>query len=154
MVRTIFLCLSIILSFHFSFAAMDPNSKALDRFFAATDMNRMMDATILKLVAGQMQQNPSLKPVEADFIAFFREHLSFKVLEKDFRRMYAEKFTEQEINEITTFYLSSAGKKVASLVPEMTTEAIALGNNKIKADLPAFLEKIKPKLAKPAKPTK
>jgi len=47
----------------------------------------------------------------------------------------AEQFTEEELKDITRFYQTPSGKKMARLTPELTAKGAMLGQQEVQAHL-------------------
>lgn len=60
--------------------------------------------------------------------------------------LYAKYFTVEEMNDMTAFYQTPAGQKSISVLPQLTVEAMQLGDQWAKAALPEVLQGIKKRL--------
>ena len=57
---------------------------------------------------------------------FFNKYLPADRFREQFAHMYAQLFTEDELNQLIKFYNSPLGKKVASKVPEVLQKAMLM----------------------------
>lgn len=103
----------------------------MDRVLEITHMDQVMDKTTEAVFSAQVQQIPELKNAETEILAFLRKYLSFKALEKDIRLLYADKFSEQELQELADFYESPVGKKSLEVMPTIATESMQIAQRKM-----------------------
>lgn len=104
--------------------------------FEELDMAEMIDQTIDMIVDAQIQQNPGIAVFEDIMRSFFRKHMSWEKLKDSYARIYAEAFTEEELNEITAFYRTEVGKKTMRLTPVLMQKGMALGEQVVFDNLP------------------
>ncbi|WP_412972158.1 DUF2059 domain-containing protein [Glaciecola sp. MF2-115] len=66
--------------------------------------------------------------VHKDYLAklsdLFKAELSFEIMREEFKRIYRQNFTEQEIEEILAFYRSPAGQSVLRTMPVVMQESM------------------------------
>ena len=95
--------------------------------------------TMLKL---QTEQNAELKPFEDVMRTFFNRYMSWDALKNDYARLYADAFTEAELRQLTTFYRSPVGQKVATVTPQLMSRASEMGQRAVQAHLPELQQMI------------
>jgi hypothetical protein len=86
-------------------------------------------------MADQIAENPALAELKPVMKAFFDKHMSWAALKTEMAQLYAEQFTEEELQDITKFYQSPAGKKMARLTPDLVAKGAGLGQARIQAHL-------------------
>lgn len=64
--------------------------------------------------------------------------MSYESMKDDLAKIYAEEFTEQELKDITKFYLTPAGKKVNQKMAALMQKGVVLGQNRMQAHLAEF----------------
>lgn len=74
--------------------------------------------------------------------AFLTKYMGFEVIRPALAEAYAQKFTEAELRELTKFYQSPVGKKMAALLPEMMQTGGEIGQRLVKEHLPELQEAI------------
>lgn len=151
LISVIYLLAALTMHSTLANAAIDRDPSSIDKLFAAIDMEQSTDDTIRKTVELQMNQNPKLKPYENELLAFSRKHGSFKANEKALRSLYLKYFTDQEIQDMTAFYLTPTGKKTIAVLPEVTAEAFNIGLENALADMPNFEKELAKKKSQSAK---
>src|SRR5690606_29080771 len=61
--------------------------------------------------------------------AFIGKYFSYEVLKPQLAKMYADEFTEKELNELTVFYSSETGKKFVGKTSYLMQKGMALGRD-------------------------
>lgn len=104
------------------------------KMFQAMKFDEQMDLMVDNMLKLQMRNNPHRDVLEPVMRDFFHKHISYAALKDDLARMYLDIFTPAEIDEITRFYLSPAGKKLAGGSGELRQRAAELGQRKVQAN--------------------
>ena len=65
--------------------------------------------------------------------AFFEKYCNWEVIKPGICKMYAQEFTESEMNKLTTFYKTPLGIKLNSVQPILFAKAAALGQQTVAA---------------------
>ena len=97
----------------------------------AMQLPAQLKQTLNGLVEMQMRSNPQLVPYKSIFIDFFNKYMSFEALKKGYADIYLDSFSVAEIKEITAFYKSPIGRKMASRNAELTLRGAALGQKTV-----------------------
>lgn len=105
-------------------------------------LDQLMSDTIDSMLVVQMRQNPSLQPYEAVMKRFFSRYLSGASLREDFADMYEEAFTEEELNTLVEFYRTPIGEKTLKLMPTLTAQGAALGEQRVRENAHVLQEMI------------
>lgn len=75
----------------------------------------------------QLQANPGLIRYRQTFLDFYDQYVKWEDVKGRFAQVYAEHFTEAEINEITEFYRTDVGQKVALKTTKLMEDGMKLG---------------------------
>ena len=97
-------------------------------------------ASMDQAVRSASAQTPELRPV---FQEFFERHLGWDAMRDDYAAIYAARFTEAELREMTAFFETPTGRKLAEATPELALEAMALGERVVtdnRAELIGMIE--------------
>ena len=97
----------------------------------AMQLPAQLKQTLNGLVEMQMRSNPQLVPYKSIFIDFFNKYMSFEALKEGYADIYLDSFSVAEIKEITAFYKSPIGRKMASRNAELTLRGAALGQKTV-----------------------
>ena len=65
--------------------------------------------------------------LKKEMFSFFSEVMTYEKMEPEMIKNYSESFTAEEMRELTSFYLTPVGKKSIKLIPELTTQGMAWG---------------------------
>jgi len=105
--------------------------------------DELFTGSMQQMIDVQIQRRPHLSPFRADFEDFFGRYMSWPSLEPDVTKMLTQKFTEQELREIATFYRTPAGHKALE-IPRLLKQGAELGARRAqghKAELEQLLTK-------------
>jgi len=105
--------------------------KAAQDLLVAAQMDQIFSKTIDEALDMQIKQAPQLADLRDVMKAFFVKYMSWDAMKDDLAKSYADAFTEQELKEITKFYRTPAGKKMALMTPDLMTREANLGQQKV-----------------------
>lgn len=119
----------------------DPASEAAaKKLLEVSDMEAMMQKSMEGSLDAQLQQFAQLgiseagqKKIREALRTFLSETLKWEELEGEFVRLYAEAFTAEELEEITAFYQTPAGKKALTVTPDLMAKGMLMGQKQIEA---------------------
>ena len=94
----------------------------VETLFKLTQMEKKVDQSIDSILELQMSQNPALSVHEAEMRAFFEKYIGWAALKNDITAMYLRTFSEDELKKINDFYITPAGQKVISVLPELVQQ--------------------------------
>lgn len=117
-------------------AAAQPEPSASHMAAAVELLESMNIADALQLSINtmlevQMQANPDMRQLEDVMREFFAKYMSWESLKDGYARIYANTFTENELRQITTFYRTPVGQKVARSMPQLMAEGAKLGERAV-----------------------
>ena len=94
----------------------------VETLFRLTQMEKKIQESVDSVVQLQLRQNPQLLTHEKTIHEFFTKHIGWNALKNELTDMYMRKFTEKELQEINAFYITPAGQKVITVLPELVQE--------------------------------
>jgi hypothetical protein len=94
----------------------------VETLFKLTQMEKKIQESVDSVVQLQIRQNPQLMLHEKTIHKFFNKHIGWTALKDEITDMYMRKFTEKELEEINGFYITPAGQKVITVLPELVQE--------------------------------
>lgn len=124
--------------------------RQVEVLFRLTQMENKIQESVDSVLQLQMRQNPQLVQHEQTMYAFFNKYIGWMALKDDLAAMYMRKFTEEELKEINAFYITPAGQKVITVLPELVQERNQLAMNRLQQNI-AELQKIVGEQKKQAK---
>jgi hypothetical protein len=97
-----------------------------------------------------LQQNPNLAKDLSEVSADIKTELAVRVaeLQEEAAKVYASKFTEQELKEIVAFYRTPVGKKVVNEDPKILDQTLAMADQWLKKLETEVLSKIRAQMKK------
>ncbi len=85
----------------------------------------------MQAVLNQKLQNPMFASCRDTVKAFLEKYVSYNVMKKEMAELYLAEFTVAEINEITAFYSTPIGKKLARKQSVLAVAGTKLGERKV-----------------------
>lgn len=110
--------------------------KAVESLFNLMDMESLLNQSVDKMLALQVQQNPAIAPYQAQMKAFLNKYMSWASLKDDMSKLYMEAFSESELNELNKFYQTPLGKKTVQKMPLLMTRGAEIGQKRVQEHLP------------------
>ena len=104
------------------YAGNDSHRDQVETLFRLTQMEKKISESVNNVVQLQLRQNPQLARHEKTMYDFFERHIGWGALKEDIADMYMRKFSEKELQEINAFYITPAGQKVITVLPELVKE--------------------------------
>jgi len=128
-------------------AQIDESHKAaVKEMFAATEMSDTFGKTMDSIMDMQMRQAPQMEEVRDVMRDFLQKYMSWEALENEMVMMYAEAFTESEIEKMTEFYMTPVGKKSLRLMPELMAKSGEIAQRRVQAHMPELTRAIQEKM--------
>jgi uncharacterized protein len=109
-------------------AADNGAAKSAEKLFNVMNM----DSTFDKMMQQMADQRPEMSAAEKDaVIKFFNKYMSYEILKPDLITMYAEVFSEEELNDMIAFYKTPTGQKTISALPVLSQKSGQLAMERI-----------------------
>jgi hypothetical protein len=94
----------------------------VETLFRLTQMEKKIQESVDSVVQLQLRQNPQLAQHEKTMHEFFTRYIGWNALKDELADMYMHKFSEKELTDINAFYITPAGQKVITVLPELVQE--------------------------------
>lgn len=140
--------MGLSLAFSLPARASDEQVKAIREMFQAMEIEKTVNETLgatAAMLAAQTENPVKAKPLMEKFI---QETIGFKAVEADMIKLYQTNFSLAEVQEITKFYKTPAGKKLAGKQSELFKEGAEIGQAKLLAkqeELQKIIEQVNKK---------
>ncbi len=125
-------------------AASDPAAvKAAEELFEVIDMRTSYSRAVDMMVEQQIAANPQISIFRDTMKKFFFKYMGWDSVKGEMVDIYCKHFTAAEIGEITAFNKTPTGRKAARLMPELTTQGMAIAQRRVNenmAELQAMME--------------
>ena len=99
----------------------------------AMRMPDQVAASIATVVATQTRQNPDLPGLGEVLREFLSRYVTWDAMKDEYAELYAGAFTEEELREMTAFYRTPAGQKLARSTAQLTRLGAELGERTMRA---------------------
>ena len=109
--------------------------QAVEQLFVLTAMQQKIDESVTTVLALQIAQNPELKSHQQAVSEFLERNIGWDSLREPLTHMYMEEFTEQELNEMNTFYSSPTGRKVIERLPVLVQMRNQLASQRLQENI-------------------
>ena len=117
-----------------------PHYKAAEELMLSMNMEESINENISQMVDMQTKGNPMLANKKEAFKTFMLKYMSWKAIGSEYLKMYMDEFTEAELKDMTAFYKTETGKKMAAKQNVITLKAAQLGQEKIEAQMPELMK--------------
>jgi len=119
------------------------NYKAAEELMTALNMDKTVDEGVAQMMDLQIKSNPMLESKRDVFLSFMKKYVSWAALREDYIQIYTSEFTEAELKDLTVFYRTPTGKKVASKQNVIMMKGAQLGQERVQAHLSELQEMMK-----------
>lgn len=118
-----------------SSAETDSHRQAVEKLFELTHMQQKIEISVGNVLALQLQQSPALREHEDLLTQFLEKNIGWTGMKDNLITMYMTAFTEQELNEINTFYATPAGQKMIQRLPELIQQRDRLAMQRMQENM-------------------
>ncbi len=116
-------------------APEDSRFNAAMNLLEAMDMRVNLARTVEQVTYAEVEKSPELVPFRAVMLEFMNKYMGFDNLKSDLAKIYADAFTQAELEELARFYRTPVGRKVLQKMPELTVLGARLGEQKVEDNL-------------------
>ncbi len=109
--------------------------QAVEQLFVLTAMQQKIDESVTTVLALQITQNPELEPHQEAVREFLERNIGWVSLKDPLTHMYMEEFSEQELNDMNTFYSSPTGRKVIERLPVLVQMRNQLASQRLQENI-------------------
>ena len=99
------------------------------------DMRVTMAHTIDQVTHAEVEKNPDLVPFEGVMLRFMHKHMGYDSIKSELATIYANAFSQAELEELAKFYRTPVGRKMLMKMPELTVAGSRLGEMRVEANL-------------------
>jgi hypothetical protein len=116
----------------------------------ALNVQKVLDQSLNTMMRVQMQSNPQLGQFEDVMREFFGKYFTWAALRDGYAQIYADQFTVAELRQLSDFYHSPVGRRLADATPEIMQAGSDLGREAVQAHLPELQQMIMTRMQAPA----
>jgi len=118
-----------------SSAEADSHRQAVVKLLELTHMQQKIEISVGNVLALQLRQSPELREHEDLLTKFLEKNIGWTGMKDNLIKMYMEAFTEQELNEINTFYSTPSGQKLIQHLPELIQQRDRLAMQRMQENI-------------------
>ncbi len=119
------------------------HKKSANELLVIMGVEKLPEQSRENMVRLLVARNRKIAEDEDIIKAFYDKYSSWEVIKDDVIKMYTQSFTEQELNELTSFYKSPIGQKALSEIPTLMVKTIGIGQKNMQENLPDLQKEIK-----------
>lgn len=116
-------------------APEDGRLQAAVNLLESMDMRVNLARTVEQVTSAEVEKSPELVPYKGVMLEFMNRYMGFDNLKADLAKLYADAFTQSELEELARFYQTPVGKKTLQKMPELTVRGGLLGQRKVEEHL-------------------
>jgi hypothetical protein len=99
----------------------------------AMRMPDQIQASVATVAATQARLNPDVPGLQEVLRDFLARYVTWDAMKEEYAEIYAGAFTEEELREMTAFYRTPTGQKLARSTPQLTRLGAELGERTLRA---------------------
>ena len=136
----------IVLAAGPTFAEDDSHLRAAKDLLVASESAQMVDAfysqfdslyeNMAEPLGSDEEMMHALEKVRTRTLKLVKEEMNWEKMEPQMAKLYAEFYSEEELVELTQFYLSPIGKKFVSRMPELMQASMRMSQDMVQKALP------------------
>jgi hypothetical protein len=110
----------------FAAKAQQDNTKQnqkIEQLFKVMNMEEACMQSALSSAEQTIANSPQLAAKKEEARAFFVKYAAYPACKNDLIKLYAKYYTPEEIEGLTAFYKTSAGKKMLTITPKLQMES-------------------------------
>ena len=109
--------------------------KASEKLVIAMKLKENWQEVLNNMVGVQAKQFPEMIELKDVFEDFFNKYMSWDSIKDEMIKIYAEEFTVAEIKQITEFYKTPVGEKLALKMPILAKKGAEVGQKKVQDNM-------------------
>ena len=106
----------------------------------AMGIEKLTEDVMTQMLDVQIKSNPMLETKRSAMQAFFKKYMSWSSLKEEYIKIYQSEFTEAELKDITAFYKTPTGKKMAEKAGVLAIKGSSMGQQRVQEHLPELQE--------------
>ena len=109
--------------------------KAAEQMLLNMRADKVADDVMNNMFQMQAKANPMLEKNKENITGFLKKYMSWEAMREDMINVYMSEFSESELNDISAFYLTPAGKKMAEKQPNIMKKMMQVSQEKIQSHM-------------------
>jgi hypothetical protein len=121
----------------------DARAATIERLLEVSEMERLHGETLKAMIAAQVRADSTLALHEDLFRALIAKHLGDVAIKPEVIRIFAETFTDDQLEALTRFYASPIGKQVMATLPTVAVRSSEMAARRLELLMPELTTAIK-----------
>jgi hypothetical protein len=120
-------------------------NKLLDLSGTASYMQQSFEAGIrpsLMQMKAKGAPDDLVEAIHTEARNFFQENFNWETMKPKLAKLYADNYTEAELNDILVFYQTPTGQKTIAKMPSLMQQSMAMGMASVQANMPEFQRRV------------
>ncbi len=109
--------------------------KAAEEMLLNMKADKYADNAVNAIMQSQMKANPILEQNKENISAFVKKYMSWEAIREDLINIYTAEFTESELKDISAFFLTPSGKKLAEKQTDLMSRMMQVGQQKMQSHM-------------------
>lgn len=131
--------------------------RAAERVLVAMRAEELLTKGMEPTIQAMFEQQPDMREFEDIFREFFAEALAWDEMRPEMIRLYAEVYTEEEMDAMAAFYETPIGQRLVAKMPEVMARSTMLNQERVQARMPELIGRIMARMSEaepdtPARP--
>lgn len=122
------------------------HTQAAEALLTAMETPKTVNDNLQQMITMQMEQMPAMKQAEVEVRSFFAKYMGWEAIKADLVKMYTDEFTEKELKDMTAFFKTPTGKKMAAKQSTLTMKSAQIGQEKIEPHMMELQQILQQKL--------
>ena len=116
-------------------ASQEDELEPAEALLVAMKLETSLTQTMEIMIDLQLQQLGLPEQLQSVVLDFFEKYMGWEGLKDELAEIYASEFTAAELNEMTSFYETPVGQKVAESLPALAQRTAQLGVDRVQANI-------------------
>ncbi len=121
-------------------AELEKNRRVVYELFETQKLPAQMNRISQMMVKRMLDINPDLAPSAMEFSVFFEKTVGYEALKAELADIYLKHFTPEEIRQMTAFYRTPVGRKMAQVSGDVMEESNLLREKRIQEHIQSFMQ--------------
>ena len=113
--------------------------KAAEEMLLNMKADKVAENAINSMFQGQIPALPFMQVNKDSVTAFLKRTMSWEAVREDLIEVYMSEFSESELKDISAFYLTPSGKKMAEKQTNIMTKLMQIGQQKMQSHMPEMM---------------
>jgi len=125
-----------------AYAQTPAHLAAADDLLVAMDARAQYESALVSAMDAELAADPSLAPYRDVMLGFLQEYVSWERVKGDYARVYAQRFSEADLREVTAFYRTPVGRRFAEKNADVANELAQINTRIVESNQDELVSRI------------